>query len=384
VVLDDFYNVKYEVVYIDVADPELTASNQGPGLELDLTNVIANPYIDAEGNEYKIVYPNTSENMIKRMVSGVGYDDQSSLPPWMTSNQPSGTAGMFNPPLGFTKAVVLAYTVPGASKLIAYRLRNSGINFNNIEFSVDRYLVDNYYSQYYDQVTGTYIRGRETTFDQTPNTNIGTIVAKVTYAVTVPFSQINGRPVTYINNLGGIDGRKDYGNGDTIVFVKQEQFINPGPYDGWVNYQDLFLGDNVTTPSIEGYDSEAWDLYNVIPGYLEKVQGIATVNQRGGVWQINIVNGIVNLTPVLEILPNQRVSIIAGKSYASSILYYNPILSVGQTVPFYSVVKLGANAIKTATTFNGNSTKFFSYRDQYYTPGSQDKYLKFPQYGVFN
>ena len=384
VVLDNYYNVKYEVVYINVVDPELNSNNQGPGLELNLTNVIENPYIDAEGNEYKILYPNTSENMIKRMVAGPGFNDQSSLPPWMTSNQPSSTAGMFNPPLGYTKAVVLAYTIPGASKLIAYRLRNSGINFNSIEFSVDRYLVDNYYSQYYDQTTGTYIRGRETTFDRTPNTNVGVIVAKVTYAVTVPFNQINGRPVTYINARDGIDGRTDYTDGDTIVFVKQEQFINPGPYDGWVNYQDSFLGDNVTTPSIEGYDSEGWDLYNVIPGYLEKSQGSSTVNQRGSVWQIAIVNGIVTLTSILEILPNQRVSIIAGKSYSSSILYYNPILSVGQTVPFYSIVKLGQNALKVPTTFNGDSTKFFSYRDQYYAPGSQDKYLKFPQYGVFN
>ena len=66
----------------------------------------------------------------------LAYQDQSSLPSWMTSNQPSSATGKFNPPLGFTKAVVMAYTVPGAGKLIAYRLKNSGINFNNIKFTV--------------------------------------------------------------------------------------------------------------------------------------------------------------------------------------------------------------------------------------------------------
>ena len=104
---------------------------------IDLTNTIANPYIGADGTEYKIAYPNSSENMAKRLIDGVGYYDQSSLPPWMTSNQPGSNTTTFNPPLGYTKAVVLAYTVPGASKLIAYRLRNSGINFSNIEFTVD-------------------------------------------------------------------------------------------------------------------------------------------------------------------------------------------------------------------------------------------------------
>ena len=383
VVLDSNYKIKYEVVYINVVDPELNSAGLGPPVELNLTSTIANPYVDSAGNEYKIVYPNSSTDMIDRLVSGVGYYDQSSLPAWMTSNQPdSSNPGMFSTPIGFTRAVVLAYTNPGASKLIAYRLKNSGINFNNIAFTADRYFLDDYYTSNFDTANKVFFRGKETTFDALPNKNIGDLVATVNYAVTKPFSQINGRPVSYINNADGIDGIRDYRNGETVIFTQQENFLNPGPYDGWVNYTGAFIGDNTLTSATEGYGSSGFDSYTIIPGYLEHAQDPSMPNQRGGVWQINIVNGIVNLTPVLAVLPGQRVRVLAGNTYSGAIVYYNQTLSPGQTVPFYSIYKFQASIVK-RTTFNADSTRFFSNRDSYYKPGTQDKYVKFPQYGVF-
>jgi len=384
VVLDDFYNVKYEVVYIDMVDPAMNANNHGAPIELDLSNTITNPYIDENGVSHNVVYPNSTENMIKRLESSIGYTDQSSLPPWMASNQPDPTApNKFKTPLGYTKAVVLAYTIPGASKLIAYRLKNSGISFNNVDFTVDRYITDNYYSTYYNPATHTYLKGVETTFDSLPTKNIGAIVAKVNYAVTVPYNQINGRPVSYIAANGGIDGRNDFEQGQTIVFVQQEGWSNAGPYDGWVNYTSSFIGDNILTQSIEGYDSGSYDTYSVVPGYLEMIQNIAPTNQRGGVWSINIINDVVFLTPVFEVAVGQRVQVFSGKNFTGSVLYYDAKVAPGKTVPAYSVYDLTAVAISDPTTFNAGTTKFISRRDQYYVPSSQDKYLSFPQYGVF-
>ena len=385
VVLDNSYNVKYEVVYVEVNDPELNSSGVGPGLELDLTNKIANPYIDINGGTHKILFPNSSQNMIDRLVTNVGYYDQSSLPEWMTSNQPGATAGTFSTPLGYTRAVVLAYTMPGASNLIAYRLNNSGLSFSNIDFTVDRYLLDDYYTSNFDTSTATFISGRETTFDALPNFNVGAITASVEYAVNTPYDQINGRSISYINNAGGIDGVTTFQNGDTMVFAQQEGFINGGPYDGWVGYQDGYIGDDIFTSVTEGYDSEGYDEYSIIPGYLEKSVGTSTVNKRGGIWRINIINEIVQLVFVQEIELNQRVRVSFGKTYGGSILYYATTNIPGQSVPEYVVFKVQTESInQKRTTFNGDSTKFFSHRDQYYTPGTQDKYIKFPQFGVFN
>ena len=383
VVLDENFNVKYEVVYINVIDPELDSSGKGPALEINLTNSIANPYIDANGNEFKIVYPNSSQNMIDRLVTEVGYYDQSSLPEWMTSNQPGSTPGTFNVPIGFTRAVVLAYTKPGAGKLIAYRLQNSGINFNNIEFTVDRYFLDDFYTSNFNTTTDMYNSGRETTFDALPTQNIGIISATVDYALSVPFSEINGRSVDYINAAGGLDGIRNFQNGDTLVFARQEGFPGSLPYDGWVNYRDGFIGDNLLT-GINGYDSESFDTYSLVPGFLEKALSTSAVNERGGIWQVNIVNGIVNLVFVQEIETSQRIRVMFGQTYGGAIVYYNPILTIGHSVPYYSIYKISGASFPARTTFNGDTTKFFSGRDSYYTPGSNDKYVKFPQYGVFN
>jgi len=58
------------------------------------------------------VYP----NMVDRIETGVGYENRSILPDWMTSRQTDGSV------LGFTRALVLCYTIPGKSAEVAYRV----------------------------------------------------------------------------------------------------------------------------------------------------------------------------------------------------------------------------------------------------------------------
>ena len=529
VVFDEKYNIKYEVVYVNIIDPEENNQGNGAPLEINLTNTIANAYIDQSGEEFKIIYPNNSANMITRLLNGVGYYDQSSLSNWMTSDQLSTTAATtFNPPLGYIKAAVLAYTLPGESKKIAYRLNQAGINFDNIDFSVDRYNLDNVYSQNFNTTANVFVSGPETTFDYLPVTQIGQIVGTVNYAISgTPFDQINGRPVDYINAQGGIDGVVNYVDGQTLIFAQQENFSNSGTNDGWVDYFDSYIGDNILTSTVEGYDSEGYDQYTVIPGYLENTQstdiingnntistynisqyatdssqlqvyvnnilqpttnyivygstlqfntppanvvvpagnaqisvysgpavqtftangsqytftlanivstpttvvvngitqlsanytlanvsGItsitfttappliqypqlppvikvtstnATKNQRGGIWRINIVNDIVNLEFVKEVVVGSRIQVVGGKTYAGSILTYTASLTLGHTVPYYVAFKIDPKQIssRVQTTFNAGTTRFFSNRDQYYAPGAQDQYLKFPQAGAF-
>jgi Putative Ig domain len=390
-VLDDNFNIKYEVVYLEIADPEENLQGQGPGLVLDLTGVIANPHVDATGAATKIFYPNTSENMVIRLEAGVGIQDQSSLPEWMTSNQP-GPNGTFLPPLGYVKAAVLAYTLPGGAELIAHRISEYAAEFTGIQFIADRYEIDDYYSSNYVFNQG-FMGGSETTFDASFR-NVGHLVATVQYALSVPFDAINSRSVDFINSLkftniqgidvqGGMDGILNFSSGDLVIFAKQEEFPNTDNYDGWVNYTDLFIGDNSLTASVEGYDSAPYDSYAVVPGYLEKIQGTSPTNKRGGVWQVNIVNNIVNLTFVQEIQTNDRVRITSGATYASATLTYtNRNLVDGQSVPYYEVFATNVIVLPKPTTFNDNTTRFFSRRDQYYTPESRDKYLKFTQYGA--
>ena len=372
IVLDDSFNVKYEVVYVELIDPSEVSVNSLPEMSKTLS---VNPYLG-----YTTIYPNSSVDMIEQLFEQIGYQDQSTLPPWMTSNQRGGTL-TFSVPLGYTQGIVLAYCQPNCSEKVAFRLNQSGLNFNSIEFVCDRYLIDNYYSTFYNYSTGLYIGGKESTFDAAPTSS--SVVSTANYGCTLPFNQINGRPVSYIQTNGGIDGIMNFSDGQTLIFIKQENFNNAGPYDGWVDYMDAFIGDNILTVQIEGYGSESYDSFTVIPGYLEKIQGTSQFNERGGLWQISIVNSVVNLVFVQEVELNQSITILGGKTYNGAIMYYNPIISGGQSVPQYSVHTI-RSLQNTKTTFNGDSTHFFTNRDQYYVPDSEDQYVKFPSNTVFS
>lgn len=433
--VDSNFNTKYEVVYLEVED---TKQINGVSAALTQEPAISNYY----DGIYHTVYANSFANMTYRLAAGVGYNNRGALPDWMTSPQDDGRV------LGLTRAVVLAYTVPGASKLIAYRLSNSGINFNNIDFVADRYQLDASLSENYNTSTNQFYQDRETTFDVLPDIDgvdqyIGTVAnivalgstiiltapptvgqgwaveksntaaasivddgtfvvstagnvittnqpvslapgdqilfrgtASATYAVNQPFDTINHK---FVDQVAEIDGVKNYVDGETIVFIKHEQFTGyTGANDGW-NYTVDLYSNNETE-----YDIDSFDNYNVIPGYAEKLLDSTIVNQRAGIWKINIsADKFITLTFVKEVLPNQIVKVFSGTSHAGTFMRYNPTIPVGATVPLYTPESALQNSSEDRTSFDGLGTRFYDHRDKYTEPESGDKYIRFPQIGVY-
>ena len=126
--LDDNFNTIYEVVYVEIIDQEVNQSNLGPNLSVTWpTNQVG----------ITTVYPNSFTNMVKRLEANIGYEDKGVLPRWMTSRQSDGRV------LGFTRALVLFYTLPGESDKIAFRTSQYINDFNRINFTIDRYEWDN-------------------------------------------------------------------------------------------------------------------------------------------------------------------------------------------------------------------------------------------------
>lgn len=256
------YAVKYEVVYVEIVDP-FNSDNQNVSLETNLLlsslNKIKNPYIDVNGVAKSMLYPNTFDNMQTR-VESLGYSAQGVIPDWMTSVQEDKTV------LGFKRALVLAYTKPGESKKIAYRIKNRGINFNVINFTIDRYQLDNSLSANYDIQTTSFVNGRATTFDVLSLIEQETYDV-VNYASALAFDQINNKPYELIKANGGIDGVTAFQSGDRLIFGKQEN-ITDGQYaDGWVNY-------NVVGIYQSEYDTHLYDNSYIVPGYIEKMADI--------------------------------------------------------------------------------------------------------------
>lgn len=384
-------HVKYEVIYAEVIDTELTVDGQGPA-NIQY-NEITNPYYDPQGNAYTIAYPNAFTNMQDIIVNAIGYENKGALPDWMTSKQADGRI------LGFTRAVVLAYTKPGASTTIAYKFAQADISLNHLDFTVDRYQLDNVYSANYDITANAFITSSETTFDRFPPlADIFTSTGTVTYALSIPFDAVNEQSVTNIVQNGGLDGVKSFKDGDTVVFFQQE-FKLPGAAiasynDGWsvataIWDIDKWDFDN-NTPSNTS-DDLGWDASSFVPGYTEYLQArvnngtqwiYPVTNKRIGIWQISITDGnIVKLTFKQSIDFNNTLYVRNGTTYGSNHIYFDPVVKPGKTVPNYSVIP---QQIKISSTiFDGNGTRFFNYRDSYSVPGAGDKYIKFAKTGVF-
>lgn len=462
--IDKTGKIVYEVVYVEAIDP-LQFETSGPALKKILS--IANGYL-YNNQEYKTIYPNSFNNMQYRIDNTIGYTNRGALPTWMTSVQENGLVP------GLTRAIILAYTQPGASKLIQYRLQASGaLPAGKFSFVTDRYQWENYLSKYFDPTTGAFQPSRDTTFDRYPklrasadivetsavitavnsttvqiednklvgvgwgvtgisststipvfgvtitevNGNVLTLSNQVTvtsgeqlkidgtaradYAVSVPFNSINGSTRTHAIRYNLIDGKTDFIDGETIIFTRSTGFPNNPPYDGWVD-----------------------DSGNYIPGYLEKSGAVSTVNKQGGVWRMNYFNlpdvgfdvdGVgfdqpvtgalngyfdqggeieIHLGFIQELILNQTIRIRSGKTYPASTLQYQ--LKFGASIPIYApfVITFGSSE----TTFDGGScqcresddrggvrggTAFSNNRDKYEVPETLDKYIKFPQTGVF-
>lgn len=422
-VVDDKFETKYEVVYIELLDENSNSSGQAPNSQINLVNLIENPYYDAQGNSYNVAYPNAFNNMRDRIVNELSYTNKGALPEWMTSNQPTEDGG-FTPPIGFVRAVVLAFTVPGAAKLMAFRLKEKNVNLNQINFTLDRYHLDNVLSETYNVTAEQYISTPETTFDRYSGLSaVYTIAGSVDYAVTASFDSINGKTVREISSTGVMDEATDFQDGDTIVFFNQEFNLDQMDVDeynqGWYYSKSFWSGEpwedgQLTIPT---EDDIGWDESGYIPGYVEHLMdaGLPSTtfgfpsnpqdrqlftkdeviyvydsesdtwkipNQRAGIWQVRVTpSNTVLLYFIKTVEYYERLYVREGARYGRKNIYYNPIIQENRNFPSYT--ELGQTITIDYTTFDGNGTRFFDNRDNSIIPGEGNKYIKFNKTNVF-
>ena len=130
--LDAAGNVLYEVVYSAVIDNLVNNDGVSVGKEVTLPY----PVNEGDSTEIDVVYPNSLDNMRDQVIDTVGQITPG-LPLWMLSKQTNGQV------LGFTRAWVIAYVLPGESGRVAYNIRTKfGEQLNRVDFKVDRYEID--------------------------------------------------------------------------------------------------------------------------------------------------------------------------------------------------------------------------------------------------
>jgi len=120
-------NDVYEVVYVDIHDNLINPSN------ITVSKVITDP---------KILYPASITNMRVSLESVnlpngalIGVDEYN-LPRFMRTAQ-----GNSYSPLGYIRIVPLCYALPGQGAKIVDRIKNSGFQFNRLDFEIDRLVV---------------------------------------------------------------------------------------------------------------------------------------------------------------------------------------------------------------------------------------------------
>ena len=165
---------KYEVVYIEIKDNMVNNAGVSVSSSIRLRDAVVKPmlgprassmnatadYVDYEvttdgglsfstsGSKVRYanqlsadlgtmetLYPNAVANMRTRMKS-LGHKEWDYLPLWMKTTQAGDLA-----PLGYVMAVPIAYCKPGTSALVKKRIEDKSLNFRNIAFTIDRYVV---------------------------------------------------------------------------------------------------------------------------------------------------------------------------------------------------------------------------------------------------
>jgi len=342
-------NALYDVIYVDLFEDTKTYSL----VNGKLTGAVpSNSFLIKSGES---LYPNDLNLMINDIDIAIGETDSNTLPQWLTSIQPDGNI------LGFNTFAVLAYLKAGTGERVLFNLRNTPKqDIKLIPFVSDRYIFDNNMDINFDLNTGKFITKSYTTFDTGYVLSI-TPSASVAYAIDIPFDQVNGHTITQINAIGGLDGDNsgDW-DGKTIVFSTQENY-NVGLFPNEYN--------------------QGWNLNGaIVPGYAEVQNGSATVNERGGVWTINITDNTVYLTFTQQIFINQVVQVLFGAKSGETLQYNSSHVGISnQTVPKYEQINIQTIQLKAPTTFDSHQTQFINNEDQYQLPFASDSYLKFPR-----
>ena len=363
IALDDNANIQYEVVYLEVIDKDekydpITNIAKRSARRINLATLNTNFYIE-KGVEYSILTPNRLDNMRNRIETSIGYANRNSLPLWMTSPQiDPENSNRYIPPPGLVQAAILAYTKPGASNLVAYRLKQSNFNFNQVEFKFDRYQLDDYLSRNYNFTSEKFTPGVITTIDKNPSiAEKFRFVGNVDYAVTADYSEIVGKSVDAFKINADI-GNQPISNGETVIFFRKGEFPSE------------------------------------IPGYIDQLLIAGIENYQASIFSILITNNIVTLSLKQLTKPGDIITISKSQLFKNKQIFLQSYARQN-LVPHWwfftdSLIddifeRTSDKLIKphAETTFDNGATRFMSNRTYYSNLDPVAKYIKFPKNGVF-
>lgn len=161
-------DIIYEVVYLEVIDPleigkkylpsPVLTSKHTRSITVDQNNQFyegpfnqntpsftrADPFLAtvdrsdvfAGDSQTELKFP-SSISIWRNRIKELGLYDSNYLPLWMRSIQLGAVQ-----PLGYITAIPICYCKPGTSNDIVLNIKNSGFDFSQIDYTIDRYIID--------------------------------------------------------------------------------------------------------------------------------------------------------------------------------------------------------------------------------------------------
>ena len=382
--VDDNFNPLYEVIYLELVDDQANSLGLGPNVNVEWPE---------NNSGITTVHPNSFPNMLQRLSNNIGFQDRSILPRWMTSRQSDGTV------LGFTRALVLCYTIPNYSTEVAFRIASAQPNFNLIDFTIDRYDYDSILSD---------------NFIKTPVTGTGNITANtesnsVTGSSTIFSNELQVGSTVFVNNTAIGNVANIASNTSITLYANASANVANLSY----TYSNSFIVVNYTvgTGNITANTAS-----NIVTGNSANISGTGTISGNTGNATIigtgtafsselkvgtnlyvsgntvGVIKSIISATNLaLEVPLTSNITSSAYTAQGVSTLFITE-LHVGDVLIDSGNVVIGTvdlisnNTSLTLTTNASanvsNDTYSHTTRDPYTTPGQGDKYIKFPQFGV--
>jgi hypothetical protein len=161
---DENFKSIYEIVYSEIIDdlvndngksipslitwPKNISLNQGASSINNTTINISQTNINTSVALQTVRYlnPESLPNMRNELVTNIGQGSELSvLPKWMTSQQTDGNI------IGFKPVWIICYVLPGYAETIRHNIINNWPHrLNEIDFTIDRYIIDKSYSYNYN------------------------------------------------------------------------------------------------------------------------------------------------------------------------------------------------------------------------------------------
>lgn len=348
--LDENFNIKYEVVYVDLIDRSVNEKGQSPS-----ANIAINPNTEHITN----VYPNSFTNMANRIINGVGYANKSILPEWMISRQKDGRV------LGFTRSLVLCYCKPGTSSAIAYRVRAKLDDLRLVDFTIDRYEWDSYLSANYNKATRAFETEPETTFDRELYTGCTGTISTISGSATV-----SGVDTEFMAQLMA-------SNTDPVGSLLFAEIVCSGTITASADSR-VVTGNNTafTTELSEGDFVVANDSYTI------NGETVNSYTRLGQVVEITSDTSLILANTAAENINSKDFSrtLLLGK--VGAISSNHQLTLETSTNSTTSDVSFGMYT-QSATMIDLGDTRFFTDRVGYTdAPSEQFQYLKFPDINI--